>query len=63
MTQEDASSHALSLQFKHGSMEPLWWISMVYGPQGDHEKLLFLDGLWDIREADTALGSSVVTST
>jgi hypothetical protein len=31
--------------------------------RGDHEKLLFLDGLWDIREADTALGSSVVTST
>jgi hypothetical protein len=32
MMQEDASSHALCLQFKHGSMEPPWWISVVYGP-------------------------------
>jgi exonuclease III len=51
MTQEDASSYALSLRFKHGSMEPPWWISVVYGPQGDHEKLIFLDELQDIRAA------------
>jgi hypothetical protein len=40
--QEDASSHALSLRLKHWALESLWWILVVYGPQGDNEMLLFL---------------------
>ena len=29
---------------------PQWWFTGVYGPQLDHEKLLFLQDLIDIRE-------------
>lgn len=33
------------------SERPLWWLTVVYGPQGDSEKELFLEELSAVRDA------------
>jgi hypothetical protein len=43
------SLHTLSLKLQHQVAPSAWWITIVYGPQGDHEKLLFLQDLHSIR--------------
>jgi exonuclease III len=45
------SSHALLLKLQHRVVASPWWITVVYGPQGDQEKLLFMDELRAIRSA------------
>jgi hypothetical protein len=33
----------------HGVLKTLWWLTAVYGPQGDHVKAAFLQELRTIR--------------
>jgi len=39
---------SISIQFSPGSLQP-WWLTCVYGPQGDSNKLLFMQELRDVR--------------
>ena len=41
-------NYSLSIQFSPGSLQP-WWLTCVYGPQGDSNKLLFMQELRDVR--------------
>lgn len=41
-------NYSLSIQFSPGSLQP-WWLTCVYGPQGDINKLLFMQKLRDVR--------------
>jgi exonuclease III len=41
-------SFSVSVQFCPSSGEP-WWLTCVYGPQGNEEKIAFLQELRDIR--------------
>jgi hypothetical protein len=43
-------NHCISIQF-HPSSGPDWWFTGVYGPQGDANKIMFLQELRDVRAA------------
>lgn len=43
-------SHCISVQFSPSS-DQAWWLTCVYGPQGDHNKVLFLQKPRDVRDA------------
>jgi len=43
-------SFSISLQFSPASSQT-WWLTCVYGPQGDDNKLLFMQELRDVRVA------------
>lgn len=43
-------NHCVSVQFSPGNSQP-WWLTCVYGPQGDDNKILFLQELRDCRSA------------
>jgi exonuclease III len=55
MPQEHASAHTLSLKLKHWLVSETWWITVVYSPQGELEKLMFLQELRAIRAAHVGL--------
>ncbi|KAL5647183.1 hypothetical protein ACJX0J_041538, partial [Zea mays] len=40
--------HSVSVNF-HSSTSPPWWLTCVYGPQGNQEKIQFLQSLREIR--------------
>ena len=41
---------SISIQFSPGSSQA-WWLTCVYGPQGDDHKILFLQELRDVQAA------------
>lgn len=43
-------NHCVSVQFCSEEGHP-WWLTCVYGPQGDADKILFLQELRDVRIA------------
>lgn len=43
-------AHCVSVQFCKDDGIP-WWLTCVYGPQTDAEKILFLQEIYDIRAA------------
>jgi len=43
-------NYCLSVKFCLGNEQP-WWLTCVYGPQGDDNKVLFLQELRDVRAA------------
>jgi hypothetical protein len=53
MSQVHMSTHSLSLKMKQLVVDLSWWISVVYGPHGDQEKLQFLEELRVVRAAHT----------
>jgi hypothetical protein len=42
-------NHSVSIQF-HKQEGGTWWLTCVYGPQGDEEKISFLQELRNVRE-------------
>ena len=44
------NNYSISVQFS-SPLGPTWWLTCVYGPQGDDNKLLFLQELRDVRAA------------
>jgi hypothetical protein len=42
------SPHSISVQFQNSSGQD-WWLSCVYGPQNNNDKILFLQELREIR--------------
>ena len=44
-------SHCISVQFSPSAGQEAWWLTCVYGPQGDDNKVLFLLELRDVRAA------------
>ena len=51
ITQTEVRAHSVSakLQAKTGVVE--WWLTVVYGPQDDQEKVQFLQELCDLRNS------------
>jgi hypothetical protein len=45
MSLEHTTAHSLLLKMMHQAASEPWWITVVYGPQGDQEKLLFVQEL------------------
>jgi len=43
-------NHSISIQFSPASSHD-WWLTCVYGPQGDDNKILFMQELRDVRAA------------
>ena len=43
-------NYSLSIQFSPNNIQP-WWLTCVYGPQGDDNKLLFMQELRCVRSA------------
>jgi hypothetical protein len=43
-------NHSVTIQFSHVNGQT-WWLTCVYGPQGNDEKILLLEELSDIRAA------------
>jgi len=43
------SSHSLTAKITLLETDETWWVTSVYGPQTDPEKILFLDELKDVR--------------
>jgi hypothetical protein len=41
VSQENMSRHSLSLKLKHRVTKSPWWITIVYGPQGDCNTLCY----------------------
>jgi hypothetical protein len=39
------SAHAVTIKVKHCFEEDTWWLTTVYGSQGDQEKVAFLEEL------------------
>jgi len=54
-TASRVDNHSVSLQFSPCALHP-WWLTCVYGPQGDDSKVLFLQELRTIRSACSGLG-------
>jgi hypothetical protein len=53
-TMSDVTKGRFTLSAKiaeKGPLHELWWITVVYGPQLDHEKVEFLDELLHFRDA------------
>jgi hypothetical protein len=48
--QQRVDNHSISIQFCKADGQA-WWITCVYGPQGDGEKIQFLQELRDVRAA------------
>ena len=44
-------SHSLTAKISLLQNDEAWWLTSVYGPQGDQEKLLFLEELRSVRVA------------
>ena len=49
-TASRVDNYSVSLQFSPTALEP-WWLTCVYGPQGDDNKVLFLQELRNVRSA------------
>ena len=49
-TTSRVDNYSVSLQFSPTALEP-WWLTSVYGPQGDDNKVLFLQELRNVRSA------------
>jgi hypothetical protein len=43
------SDHAVTINAKHCLAEDSWWLTVVYGPQDDQEKVAFLEELCRLR--------------
>jgi exonuclease III len=42
--------HSVTIQFSPRDHLP-WWLTCVYGPQGDSNKIQFMQELWNMRSA------------
>lgn len=51
ITQSEYRQHTVTVCISSAQCVSSWWITVVYGPQGDHEKLEFLGELRDIKAA------------
>ncbi|CAD6239004.1 unnamed protein product [Miscanthus lutarioriparius] len=49
-TASRVDEHSISVQFSPAGLQP-WWLTCVYGPQGDERKILFLQELRNVRFA------------
>jgi len=49
-TTSRVDEHSISVQFSPAGLQP-WWLTCVYGPQGDERKILFLQELRNVRSA------------
>ena len=49
-TASRVDEHSISVQFSPAGLQP-WWLTCVYGPQGDERKILFLQELRNVRSA------------
>jgi hypothetical protein len=43
------SNHVVTIKVKHCLVEDSWWLTIVYGPQDDQEKVVFLEILRQLR--------------